>query len=968
MGSIFKFLLFGLLFSTLFQSCKDTSPPTFSPSDEDEQIDLSNPLERLPGDNEENILNATFDFSYPSEATHDEVSTIVTDGVSQRIIRTEIELSLTKDATVRQVNELLDKYDAKIVDMLKGVNSLIILIDDPGDVESLNSEINLIESENIVEFILESVLIEDPTFIEGSVRNRQKTPDHINDLYRIDHQLAIRAHGAWNLSRAIAELDERPWFVIADFFGDGPPNIGYGAEFNSADFSTGNSHLHGYHVLGIVLGRYSQLNELNQDQNDVTGIFPKRINVRAYDLRSSSLPNWNRTMNRIIKLIRDIRTDSPNARIILNTSLNSTGALLSNNYHAYKWIEKVRGTSNRESLEDNFIHFTSAGNKGENEERYPAKDNSMFALAGLEDVTTDLFFTREKLTNTFVVENRVHSKEGQNTRSKPGCTNDNSIIGGNLSGIGTNVYSFGACLQAGSDDSCLQYGADSYTSFLTGTSMSTPQAAGVAAYVWAVNPELSVTQVMDIIKKTTDERSVTPTVDEWFNCNITAPRPIIDAYAAVLAAGGENARKVLLDVNEDGIFDEEDIDIYTSQLVTRNGSLDYSRYDLNGSGRTGGSDTERFDLNNNMSYENLTKAVEETDIEFDESSITDQEILCYYAYSNLFEGNSDDRGELLNGLCSSVQPTFSVPTISTTAISNITSTSAQSGGNVSDDGGAFVTKRGVCWSTSQNPAMNDDCTSEGTGVGGFTSDLSGLSAGTEYFVRAYAINEQGTGYGNEKTFTTDSESDEDEWPRDTETEVVEVTNHKTGRTWMDRNLGANRVATSSTDAEAYGDLYQWGRAADGHENRNSAITTNLSDSDQPGHGLFIKNISNILFDWRSPQNNNLWQGVTGINNPCPSGYRLPTESEWEAERQSWSTHDAAGAFASQLKLPLAGYRFESTGSIQDVGSRGGYWSSGISGGAGARFLEFAGSFAVMNSFYRSGGQSVRCIKEMETSN
>jgi hypothetical protein len=124
---------------------------------------------------------------------------------------------------------------------------------------------------------------------------------------------------------------------------------------------------------------------------------------------------------------------------------------------------------------------------------------------------------------------------------------------------------------------------------------------------------------------------------------------------------------------------------------------------------------------------------------------------------------------------------------------------------------------------------------------------------------------------------------------------------------MDRNLGASRAATSSTDAEAYGDLYQWGRAADGHQKRTSGTTSTLSNSDTPGHGNFIL-APNSPYDWRSPQNNNLWQGVNGTNNPCPAGYRLPTEAELNAERLSWSSNNAAGAFASPLKLPVAGYR------------------------------------------------------------
>jgi len=80
----------------------------------------------------------------------------------------------------------------------------------------------------------------------------------------------------------------------------------------------------------------------------------------------------------------------------------------------------------------------------------------------------------------------------------------------------------------------------------------------------------------------------------------------------------------------------------------------------------------------------------------------------------------------------------------------------------------------------------------------------------------------------------------------------------TGRVWLDRNLGATQVATSFFDSDAYGDLYQWGRLTDGHEKRTSSVTLTLSTTDVPGHGDFIAS-PNSPFDWRSPQNDKLWQ-------------------------------------------------------------------------------------------------------------
>ena len=179
---------------------------------------------------------------------------------------------------------------------------------------------------------------------------------------------------------------------------------------------------------------------------------------------------------------------------------------------------------------------------------------------------------------------------------------------------------------------------------------------------------------------------------------------------------------------------------------------------------------------------------------------------------------------------------------------------------------------------------------------------------------------------------------------------------------MDRNLGALQAATSSTDANAYGDLYQWGRGSDGHQCRNSPTTTTLSSTDQPGHGNFIVVAPNLPYDWCSPQNNSLWQGVNGINNPCPTGYRLPTNMELNAELGSWNISNAAGAFSSPLKLTLAGRRFIHDGSVGNVGSGSEYWSSTVSA-TNSTILAVYDSFAVFTDTSRGQGYSVRCIKD-----
>lgn len=194
-----------------------------------------------------------------------------------------------------------------------------------------------------------------------------------------------------------------------------------------------------------------------------------------------------------------------------------------------------------------------------------------------------------------------------------------------------------------------------------------------------------------------------------------------------------------------------------------------------------------------------------------------------------------------------------------------------------------------------------------------------------------------------------------------------------GQVWMDRNLGAPKIAESSWDGQAYGDLYQWGRSADGHQKRVSMTTSILSTSDNPGHGNFI--VVNGA-NWRTPQNDSLWQGVSGVNNPCPSGFRLPTEIELKKEHHSWidpNVHGGVqGQFASPLKLVGSGVRQGSNGELYAPGSEAAYWTSTVQGNKTRALWRYSSTdfdtdvYSVSgywNSYDRSNGFSVRCIKD-----
>lgn len=206
------------------------------------------------------------------------------------------------------------------------------------------------------------------------------------------------------------------------------------------------------------------------------------------------------------------------------------------------------------------------------------------------------------------------------------------------------------------------------------------------------------------------------------------------------------------------------------------------------------------------------------------------------------------------------------------------------------------------------------------------------------------------------------------------TSINEIVSPSTGKIWMDRNLGAKKAAENRNDYDAYGDLYQWGRGADGHQCRQSLTTTEISSTDQPNHVFFIQVTEGSWHDWREGipkkvtttytefrHNHNLWKGVNGINNPCPIGYRLPSNREWENEIKAWTKPNNEFAFESFLKLPSAGFRDYSSGIVR-TNDTGSYWAHSDGFNSSFHHLSIEKFSAKMRSGARAYGRSVRCIK------
>ena len=212
-----------------------------------------------------------------------------------------------------------------------------------------------------------------------------------------------------------------------------------------------------------------------------------------------------------------------------------------------------------------------------------------------------------------------------------------------------------------------------------------------------------------------------------------------------------------------------------------------------------------------------------------------------------------------------------LPTLTTTNVTNITETTATCGGNVTSDGGADVTARGVCWSTSQNPTINNNHTTDGTGTGSYNSNLSNLTPNTTYYVRAYATNSAGTGYGEERSFTT-----LEEVPFETQT----ITVNSVSFTMIAVEGGTFQMGATS----------EQGGDADSDEKPVHSVT--LSDyyigetevTQELWEAVMVSNPSYFSGSQRPVERvswNDCQEFITQLNQLTGKNFRLPTEAEWE---------------------------------------------------------------------------------------
>lgn len=239
-----------------------------------------------------------------------------------------------------------------------------------------------------------------------------------------------------------------------------------------------------------------------------------------------------------------------------------------------------------------------------------------------------------------------------------------------------------------------------------------------------------------------------------------------------------------------------------------------------------------------------------------------------------------------------------LPTVTTTIVTNVTSTTATSGGNVTDDGGATVTARGVCWSTSPDPTIDDNKTTDGNGMGAFTSQLTNLTHSTTYYIRAYATNSEGTSYGEQKYFSTLSDG--------------MINGHQyvdlglsSGLKWATCNIGAD-------SPEDYGNYYAWGETETKAEyTEDNSVTYGQQLNDISGNAQYDAAAANWGGSWRMPTRDE----ITELMYNC----------SWTPETQNGvDGFKVTGNNGNYIFIPASGYR---DGSSSYIYGECYYWSS-----------------------------------------
>ena len=317
---------------------------------------------------------------------------------------------------------------------------------------------------------------------------------------------------------------------------------------------------------------------------------------------------------------------------------------------------------------------------------------------------------------------------------------------------------------------------------------------------------------------------------------------------------------------------------------------------------------------------------------------------------------------VVSSSCSKDDP-INVPVLTTKEVTNITNTTAVSGGSITDDGGALVTARGVCWSKSKTPTIKDSKTVDGTGLGSFISNLSGLEPNTTYHVRSYATNGKNTGYGGTYSFTLQSSQFTDS--RDDNVYKIVFIGRQV---WMAENLKyLPAVVGSATGSNTTWYYYVYGY--DGKDLNAAKATANYKT-----YG--------VLYNWAAAMagSKSSTANPSRVKGVCPTGWHLPSDAEWKqlhkylgtAEggklKETGTTHWLSpnkGATNETGFTALPGGLLNDSRKFNAVGTNGHWWCATESDYMGAMGWFMGNNYHSLASMNWSemNAFSVRCVRD-----
>ena len=311
-----------------------------------------------------------------------------------------------------------------------------------------------------------------------------------------------------------------------------------------------------------------------------------------------------------------------------------------------------------------------------------------------------------------------------------------------------------------------------------------------------------------------------------------------------------------------------------------------------------------------------------------------------------------------------------IPLLSTSDVTNIAQIKAQSGGIIISDKGYSIIESGVCWNESGAPTIADNKASGMTGFGSFKRELTGLTSGTTYYVRAYATNSYGTGYGNTITFNTLGNTFTDD--RDGNVyKIVTIGN----QLWMAENLKyLPSVVGPGTNSATVPYYYVYGY--DGTNVADAKATANYTT-----YG--------VLYNWTAAMNGaeSSSANPSGVQGVCPSGWHVPSDAEWteltdylgglgiaggklkETGITHWDTPNTGATNETGFSaLPGGNYYMNVMNGYDgfySIGSQGGWWSATMyeSFLVWSRYMISQDSFVIRSEGHPGAGFSVRCVRD-----